>query len=136
MSDLIRTTLAIEKDLLDRFDDWMSRHGYTNRSEAMRDMIRATLVEEQWQDPQATVVASLSIIYDHSQRSLAQELTSIQHEDHHAILCSQHVHLDHHLCMETILMQGPAEQLRRLSDAITATRGVRVGKLTLMSKNV
>lgn len=136
MSDLTRTTLAIDRDLLERFDEWMAVHGYTNRSEAVRDLIRSTLTEQEWADPAADVVASLSIIYDHAAHTLAQELTTRQHEDHHAVLCSQHVHLDHHRCLEVILMSGPAERLRRLADAIIATRGVRAGKLTLLSRNV
>ncbi len=136
MSKLTRTTLAIEKDLLEKFGGWMAQHGYVNRSEAMRDMIRQALIEQQWADPQAKVVAALSIIYDHEAHALAQQLTQLQHEDHHAILCSQHVHLDHHQCLEVILLSGTAAQLRRLSDTIIAARGVKAGKLTLMSSRV
>ncbi len=136
MSELTRTTLAIDRDLLERFDEWMGGHGYTNRSEAVRDLIRSALTEQEWADPNADVVASLSIIYDHAAHTLAQELTTRQHEDHHAVLCSQHVHLDHHRCLEVILMSGPAERLRRLADAIIATRGVRAGRLTLLSRHV
>jgi len=136
MSELTRTALAIEKGLLEKFDSWMAAHGYTNRSEAVRDLIRAALIEEEWKDVQARVVAVLSIIYDHSAHRLAQEITELQHEYHHAVLCSQHVHLDRRLCLEAIVMQGTAAQLRRLSDAIIATRGVRAGKLNLLSRNV
>jgi len=136
MSELTRTTLAIEKDLLEKFDAWLSSRGYNNRSEAMRDMIRAALTEQEWSAPDAQVVAALSIIYDHAAHTLAQQLTHLQHEDHHAILCSQHVHLDNHQCLEVILMAGTAAQLRRMADAIVTTRGVRAGKLTLLSKNI
>jgi CopG family nickel-responsive transcriptional regulator len=136
MSDLTRTALAIDRRLLGRFDAWMDSHGYTNRSEAVRDLIRNALVEQEWADPKASVVAVLSVIYDHARRQLAQEITERQHEDHRAVLCSQHVHLDHRTCMEVILMRGTAAQLRRLSDAIIATRGVQAGKLTLMSTSV
>jgi len=136
MSDLTRTTLAIEQHLLKKFDAYLRAHGYANRSEAMRDLIRQALVEAEWADPDAKVVAALSIIYPHAQHTLAQELTGLQHEDHHAVLCSQHVHLDHHRCLEVILMQGKAGQLRRIADAITSMRGVQAGELTLMSTNV
>lgn len=136
MSDLKRTALAIDRGLLAKFDRWMALRGYTNRSEAVRDLMRAALVEAEWADPGARVVATLSIIYDHSARQLAQELASLQHEDHHAILCSQHVHLDHHDCLEVIIMHGTAAQLRRMADAIVSTRGVKGGQLTLMSTNV
>ena len=136
MSELTRTTMAIEKSLLGRFDAWMERRGYTNRSEAMRDLIRQAIIEQEWSDPAAQVVASLSIIYDHAAHTLAQQLTQLQHEDHHAVLCSQHIHLDHHHCLEVILLRGSAGQLRRIADAIIATRGVKAGELTLMSPNV
>ena len=135
MADLTRTALAIDSGLLAQFDQWMARHGYDNRSQALRDIIRQTLVKEEWDDPEADVVAALSVIYDHSQAT-AGNLTQMQHEDHHAILCSQHVHLDHHRCLEVILMQGKAGQLRRLADSTIATKGVKTGELTMMSKKV
>ena len=136
MSDLTRTALAIDVGLLRRFDEWMVAHGYTNRSEAIRDLIRSALVEAECQDSRAKVVAVLSIIYDHAARALAQELTTIQHKDHHAVLCSQHVHLDKHLCLEAIVMQGTTRQIRRLADTVVSTHGVKAGKLTLLSRNV
>ena len=136
MSDLRRTALAIDSKLLKEFDSWMSTHGYTNRSEALRDLIRAALVQAEWEDPKADVLAVLSVVYDHAARSLAQELTGAQHEDHQSILCSQHVHLDRHKCLEVILLRGGAGRLRRLADRIVSTRGARAGKLTLLSRNV
>jgi CopG family nickel-responsive transcriptional regulator len=135
MAKLTRTALAIDGDLLERFDAWMVRHGYGNRSQAVRDLMKAALVQDQWADSKAEVVGALSIVYDHS-HALAQELTEMQHEDFHAILCSQHVHLGHDRCLEVILMQGPSGQLRRIADAIIATRGVATGQLTMMSKTV
>jgi CopG family nickel-responsive transcriptional regulator len=136
MSDLTRTALAIDRELLTRFDKWMAAHGYTNRSEAVRDLIRAALIEQEWANPRARVVAVLSVIFDHEAHTLAQELTHVQHEHHHAVLCSQHVHLDEELCLEAILLRGTAGQLRRLADRIVATRGVKAGKLTLLSTSV
>ena len=136
MSELARTTLAIEQDLLTKFDAWMAKHSYANRSEAVRDLIRNALVEQEWTSPSAEVLAVLSIVFDHGRHTLSQSLTHMQHEAHHCILCSQHVHLDRHRCAEVVVMQGKAAQLRRLGEAIIATRGVRAGKLTLMSKSV
>ena len=136
MGELTRTALAIDKDLLEKFDSWMTSHGYTNRSEAVRDLIRSALVEQQWGNPKATMVVVLSVVFDHAARHLAQEVTEIQHRDHHCILCSQHVHLDHHNCLEVILMRGQAQQLRRVADSIIVTRGVKAGKLTLLSTDV
>jgi CopG family nickel-responsive transcriptional regulator len=136
MGELTRTALAIDGDLLRKFDRWLGAHGYTNRSEAVRDLIRGALVEAKWEDPRQKVVAVLSVVYDHAARALAQELTRLQHRDHHAVLCSQHVHLDQHQCLEVILMSGTARQLRQLADSIIATRGVMAGKLTLLSQKV
>jgi len=136
MSDLARTAVTIDKDLLARFEQWMTLRGYTNRSEAVRDLIRAALVEQEWKDPKAAVVATLSIVFDHEARELAQQLTHLQHAEHHCILCSQHVHLDHRNCLESIVLKGTPSQLRRLADAILATKGVRMGELTLLSPNL
>jgi CopG family transcriptional regulator, nickel-responsive regulator len=133
---LSRTTLAIDRELLERFDKWLEGRGYANRSEAVRDLLRAALVQQQWQEPQTEVVGVLSVIFDHDARDLAQEVTGIQHRDHHAVLCSQHVHLDHHRCLEVILLKGPASQLRRMADAIQTTKGVLAGDLTLLSQDV
>jgi len=136
MAGLTRTAISLDDAMLGRFDAWMARHGYTNRSEALRDLIRATLVEQEWADPGAKVVATLSIIYDHAAHDLSQVLADIQHRGFHTVLCSQHVHLDRHLCLEVVLLQGKAAELRRLADRIIATRGVRAGELTLMSTKV
>ncbi|MDY7010584.1 MAG: nickel-responsive transcriptional regulator NikR [Planctomycetota bacterium] len=136
MSKLTRTALAIEEELLARFDNWTTAHGYSNRSEALRDLVRSALVKAEWEKPAAKVLATLSIIYDHQQRELSKQLTALQHADHHAILCSQHVHLDRHKCLEVIVMSGTVRQLRRICDAITAARGVLTGKLTLLSKKL
>ncbi len=136
MSELARTTLTIEQELLEKFDTWMAKHSYANRSEAVRDLMRNTLIDQEWADPNAEVLAVLSIVFDHAKHTLSQALTHMQHEGHHCILCSQHVHLDRHKCAEVIVMKGKAKQLRLLGEKIIATRGVRAGKLTLMSRNV
>ncbi|MHC4715480.1 MAG: nickel-responsive transcriptional regulator NikR [Planctomycetota bacterium] len=136
MSKLTRTAVAIDVDLLGRFDEWMGDRGYTNRSEAVRDLIRSALVEAEWESPAARVVATVSIIYDHERRDLAQQVTRLQHAEHHAILCSQHVHLDDRNCLEVIILQGKARQLRRVADAIISTHGVRAGKVSLLSREV
>ena len=136
MSELTRTALAIDVELLGKFDRWMRSHGYTNRSEAVRDLMRSALVEQEWADPRATVVAVLSIVYNHAERELAQEVTELQHRDHDVVLCSQHVHLSHATCLEVILLRGTSRQLRRVADSIVATRGVKIGKLTFLSENV
>ena len=136
MATLTRTAMSLDSGLLGRFDAWMARHGYTNRSEAMRDLIRAALVEQEWADPRAPVVAVLSVIYDHASGDLAQGLADMQHRRFRTVLCSQHVHLDRHRCLEVVLLRGRAGALRRLADRIVATRSVRAGKLTVMSTRI
>lgn len=136
MSKVTRTTLAVDRTLLAEFDKWMAARGYTNRSEAVRDLIRSALVEAEWENPAARVVATLSIVYEHERHELAQQLTELQHADHHAILCSQHVHLDHDNCLEVIILRGTSRQLRRIADAISSTKGVKAGKLTLLSRRI
>ncbi len=136
MAKVTRTALAIDEDLLAAFDKWMARHGYTNRSEAVRDMVRQALVAAEWENPRSEVVATLSIIYDHHKQELAQQLTDMMHDFHHSILCSQHVHLDHDNCLEVIIMRGRAGDLTRVADAVTATKGVKAGRLTLMSQRI
>ena len=133
MSKLTRTALAIDEDLLVKFDKWMASSGYTNRSEAMRDLIRSALNESQWDRPEAKIVAVVSIVYDHSARLLAQDLAHKQHDEHHCVMCSQHVHLDSHQCLEVILMQGRAGQLRSLAEGIIATKGILAGKISIVS---
>jgi len=136
MSELVRTTLAIERELLEKFDAWMQDHGYDNRSEAMRDLIRSCLVQEEWSNAKARVVGVVGIVFDHEQHELAQELTHLQHENPHIVLCSQHVHLDQQRCMETIMLRGKADELRRLADAVISQRGVKFGRLMLMSETI
>ncbi len=136
MSELTRTAVTIDRSLLERFDGWLAARGYTNRSEAVRDLVREALVSREWENPEAVVVATLSIVFDHEAQELAQQLTHLQHAEHHCILCSQHVHLDHHNCLESIVMKGKPAQLRKLADAILATKGVRMGELTLLSQSL
>jgi CopG family transcriptional regulator, nickel-responsive regulator len=136
MSTLARTTLAIDSKLLKDFDGWMARRGYSNRPEAVRDLIREALTQEEWADPKAEAVAVLSIIYDHDSRTLSKDLTSVQHEEFHSIICSQHVHLDHHKCLEVILLRGTAQRLRNVANAIISMRGVHAAQLTPLSKNL
>jgi CopG family nickel-responsive transcriptional regulator len=136
MGELKRTTLAIDGGLLEQFDAWIAGRGYANRSEAVRDLIRAALTEQAWESGDDEVVGVLSLVYDHASRDLAQELTHIQHEAHHAVLCSQHVHMDRHKCLEVVIMRAAPESLRRLADALSTARGVSAGKLSLLSERL
>ncbi len=128
MSDLRRFGVAIEGDLLDRFDELMKKRGYTNRSEAFRDLARAELVKEGSQKPNATVVGTVTIVYDHHVRLLSEKLTELQHQHHKCIVSSLHVHLDPDNCLEVIVLRGKAKDVQQIADSLIATKGVRHGR--------
>ncbi|MBK7395082.1 MAG: nickel-responsive transcriptional regulator NikR [Myxococcales bacterium] len=130
MSDLVRFGIAIDQELLERFDARVAAKGYENRSEAIRDLIRADLVE-QVDDPHAQVTGTLTLVYDHHVRELSERLTDIQHELGHHVVSALHVHLDHDHCLEVVVMRGEASLLRNAADRITAEKGVMHGRLTL-----
>jgi CopG family nickel-responsive transcriptional regulator len=133
MSELSRIGVAIDSDLLDKFDQLIARRGYTNRSEAFRDLIRDELVEEAWADPQTEVVGTVTLVYNHHVRLLNEKLTGFQHSHFHHILSTLHVHLDHDNCLEVLIVRGRAGEVKRIADALVATKGVKHGRLTLAS---
>lgn len=129
MTDLMRFGVSIERELLEQFDRWVDRHGWANRSEAIRDLVRDRLVEQSWHEATQPVVATLTFVYDHHTTDLQRRLTGLQHEHHGVVLSSLHVHLDQHDCIEVLVMKGPAESIQRLADGILGTRGVKHGRL-------
>jgi CopG family transcriptional regulator, nickel-responsive regulator len=129
---LERTAISLEEDLLAQFDRLTKRRGYSNRSEAIRDLIRDQLVQDEWsqQEKDSTdKVAVVSLVYDHDSASLAQKLTHIQHENHQAVVSSLHVHLDHHNCLEVLILRGPADQIMAMGESLISTKGVKYGKV-------
>lgn len=133
MPEKERISLAIEPELLQRFDALIERSG-GNRSEALRDLIRNRLIEEAWMSSeQDEAVATITMIYDHTKRDLADQLLEIGHDHHDGILATLHVHLDHHNCLEITALRGPAEQLRGLAEKMIGMKGVKHGKLVLSS---
>jgi CopG family nickel-responsive transcriptional regulator len=131
MSGLSRIGVAIDSELLDKFDRLIGQRGYTNRSEAFRDLIRDELVEKTWESPDSAVVGTVTLVYDHHVRLLNERLTSIQHDHHHAILSALHVHLDHDNCLEVLVVRGRASEVRKVSDALISMKGVKHGRLTI-----
>lgn len=130
MAALIRTGVSIEEDLLEQFDRLITKRGYQNRSEALRDLIRESLIEDQSEE-NGMVVGTLTMIYDHHKPNLSEKLTSVQHHAHDNVLAATHVHLDHDNCLEVIILKGPAKEIRQLADGMLALRGVKHGKLVL-----
>jgi CopG family transcriptional regulator, nickel-responsive regulator len=131
MGVLSRIGVAIDTDLLAKFDRLISRRGYTNRSEAFRDLIRDELVEQSWESPDSQVVGTVTLVYDHHVRLLSEKLTEIQHGFHRSILSTLHVHLDHDLCLEAIVIRGRSRDVRKLAGALISTKGVKHGQLSI-----
>jgi len=131
MSVLSRIGVAIDADLLDKFDRLITQRGYTNRSEAFRDLIRDELVEKTWESPESQVVGTVTLVYDHHVRMLNAKLTDIQHDYHHSILSTLHVHLDHDHCLEVLVVRGKSVEVRKVADVLISTKGVKHGRLTI-----
>lgn len=132
MSDLVRVSMSLEKRLLDRLEELVRTSRYTNRSEFIRDMIRERLVQQAW-EANEEAVGTVTMVYDHHRRRLTQKLTELQHHHHTKVLAVTHVHLDEHLCAETILMRGRAREIRRLADLLRQQKGVLHASLSMSS---
>lgn len=131
MSELSRIGVAIDADLLHKFDRLIEQRGYANRSEAFRDLIRDELVRDTWKRGDSEVVGTVTLVYDHHVRLLNEKLTEMQHQAYRNILSSLHVHLDHDNCLEVLVVRGKASEVQRIADALISTKGVKHGRLTL-----
>ena len=131
MGELSRIGVAIDSDLLQRFDERIARKGYTNRSEAFRDLIRDDLSAEQLDRPDSAVVGTVTLIYDHHVRMLSERLTELQHQHHESIVSTLHVHLNHSDCLEVLVVRGTSHEVKQIAEKLMATKGVRHGKLAL-----
>ncbi len=131
MADLVRFGVSIPDDLLDKFDVLIAEQGYTNRSEAIRDLIRNRFVEDEWSRLAEDVVGTVTVVYNHEQSELAQKLTEIQHRKHDLIISSVHVHLDQHNCLEVLIMRGAPTEVKKAGELLISTRGVKHGKITM-----
>jgi len=130
MSELARTGLSIDRELLARFDLAIAKKRYKNRSEAVRDLIRDHLVSEE-ADSDKLVVGTLTIVYDHHRPNLTEKLVEAQHRAGSKVLAATHVHLDHHNCLEVVIMKGRGRELNDLANGILSLRGVKHGKLVI-----
>ncbi len=130
MGNLARTGVSLERELLQRFDRAISRKGYQNRSEAIRDLIREHLVQEET-ELDRVVAGTLTMVYDHHRPNLSEKIIEAQHHAASTVLAATHVHLDHHNCLEVVIMKGQGSELKRLADRIVSLRGVKHGKLVL-----
>ncbi|MBK8206408.1 MAG: nickel-responsive transcriptional regulator NikR [Planctomycetes bacterium] len=123
MSEVVRLSISLEAPLAAELDRLVDRARYENRSEYVRDLVRRSLVEEEW-DRGREILGTITLIYDHHQAGLGDRLTALQHEHHANVLASTHVHLDHHMCAEMIMMRGKPDVLRHLTDGMRSLKGV------------
>lgn len=127
---LKRFTISLDEKLLDKFDTFIKQQKYVNRSEAIRDLIRSSFVEEEWQADK-DVVGVISMVYDHHQPKLQEKVTEIQHDYHHQIVSATHIHMDHHNCLEVVIVKGKAGSVNELADRLRSLRGVRNCKMAM-----
>jgi len=130
MKRLVRFGVSLDNDLLESFDRAIGLRRYSNRSEALRDLIRDNLVDQQWDENKETV-GTITFVYDHHVRDLTRKLTDIQHGYQKLILSGMHVHLDHDHCLEVLVVKGKGSEIKKVSDALISTKGVMHGKLTM-----
>lgn len=135
MGALARFGVSIPRSLLTRFDRLCRRKGIPNRSEAIRDLIRDALVQEELRED-AQMVGALALVYDHQVREISDLLTEYQHRHVTKVISSLHIHLDAHLCLEVIVLRGTGRELRRFSDRLLGMRGVQHGKLVVTSPSL
>lgn len=127
MGKLTRFGVSLDEELLEPFDALCAVKGYSNRSEAIRDLIRKALVAEEWQQADGQGAGTLTLVYDHHKNDLARRLTQMQHDEHNIIIATLHVHLDHHNCLEVLILKGEAARVRALADKLISCKGVKHG---------
>jgi CopG family transcriptional regulator, nickel-responsive regulator len=139
MEKIKRFGVSIENRLLEQFDSYIAVNNYENRSEAIRDLIRKELVEEEeWAKTNEDVAGAIVIVYDHHKREVVDKLLDIQHDFHELIISSQHIHLDHDNCLEIIVVRGRMVQVNVLAAKLKSIKGVKHASLTksTLGKNI
>ncbi|PKO16765.1 nickel-responsive transcriptional regulator NikR [candidate division BRC1 bacterium HGW-BRC1-1] len=131
---LARYTVSMDERLLEEFDRMIAAKGYANRSEAVRDLIRSALVEEQWDNDTGKVAATVTLVYDHHGGNVAERLGHIQHHHHGVVVSATHVHLDNDNCLEVVILRGRIHEVRHLAGEMTAMKGVKHGKVVFTTE--
>lgn len=130
MIDAVRFGVSMSKELLKKFDQLIKDMGYRNRSEAIRDLIRERLVQQEWQHTNQEAVGTITIVYSHEVHELTEILTALQHKYHKQIISTMHIHLDRHNCLEVLVIRGKGQEIKKIADRLLSTKGVKHGKLT------
>lgn len=131
MSDIVRFGVSIHRSLIEQFDALCERRGYANRSEAIRDLIRDRLVEEEWKGSRGESAATVSLVYDHEILDLPKRLMHVQHENDKMVVATLHVHLDRHNCLEVLILRGQTTKVKALCEQLVSVKGIKHGKYTL-----
>jgi CopG family transcriptional regulator, nickel-responsive regulator len=130
MGELVRFGVAMDEELLQRFDDLVARRGVgTNRSETIRDLVRDALVDAEWEESAEEIVGTITMVFDHHANDLSERLDTIQHRHHDKVVSTLHVHLDAHNCLEVLVVRGNSDDIRDIADSLLGTKGVKHGKL-------
>ncbi len=131
MNNIIRFGVSIDEKLLNKFDEIILGKGYVNRSEAIRDLIRDMLIAEEISKPDTESIGTLTLVYSHDIRELADKLNDIQHHFHKIIVSATHIHLDEHNCLEVLILRGKIKNIQTIADKLISIKNVRHGKLTV-----
>ncbi|MCK4332658.1 MAG: nickel-responsive transcriptional regulator NikR [Thermoplasmatales archaeon] len=131
MEKITRFGVSIEPELIKKFDKIIKKKGYTNRSEAIRDIIRKNLITEKTEDPNTEAIGTLTMIYDHHAGNLTNRLLDLQHDHHKEILTTTHIHVDHDTCLEVLVLKGKTGNIQRLADNIKSLKGIKHGELVI-----
>ena len=132
MSDLVRISMSLDNSLLEGFDEYVRSQGYPTRSEAIKALMRQSLSEQAWTQNQL-VAGSITLVYDHHRQGIVKRLMDVQHDFGAVIVSTQHVHLDHHHCLEIIVVKGKASQIQDLVSVFKSMKGVKHNSLVMMS---
>jgi CopG family nickel-responsive transcriptional regulator len=131
MTGLTRFGVSIDSKLVKKFDALVAGKGYPNRSEAIRDLIRDALVEQEWESGDYEMMGTVTIVYNHHTRELEHTLTDMQHKSFHQIISTMHVHIDAHNCLEVIAVRGKGREIQKIADRLIGAKGVKHGKLVM-----
>jgi CopG family nickel-responsive transcriptional regulator len=133
MSDIVRFSVSVENDLLEKFDRFCKEERFATRSEAVRQLIRDTLTRRAWVGQSKEAAGTLTLVYDHHRAQLRDKLLQVQHDHTANVVATLHVHLEHDLCLEVIALRGPADELQRIAAQLRGLKGIYKGELVMAS---
>ncbi len=131
MGTTVRFGISLDEQLLQNFDQLIEQKHYINRSEAIRDLIRASLVEERLGSEDQQAVGTVTLVYNHHVRDLSDKLTEHQHSHHSEIISALHIHLDPHNCLEVLVIRSTVSKIKQIAHELISVKGVKHGKLVM-----